>query len=107
MSGAEQVKTAKKTVQNYAVALRQEKLPLAAVYLFGSYVWGKAHKWSDIDVAVVLERQMDWEKLVTLLWRVSRKIDNRIEPISFTKKDFQDRTDPMVREIRANGIKIT
>lgn len=33
-------------------------------------------------------------------------IDDRIEPIGFTVKDFQNNIDPMVHEIKKTGIRI-
>jgi len=98
---------AKKIVRNYAKKLREENYPFSAIYLFGSYAKGKAHKWSDIDVAIVsnkLKRNRD--KNENLLWHIRRKVDSMIEPHSFTVKDFQDDSDPMVSEIKKTGIRI-
>lgn len=60
-----------------------------AVVLFGSYAEGKAHDYSDIDLAVfsddfggnVLED-------MKALFKLRRKIDTDIEPLPFTKRDF-------------------
>ena len=47
---------AKKIVKEYAEKLKEENYPFSAIYLFGSYAKGEAHKWSDIDVAVISEK---------------------------------------------------
>lgn len=98
---------AKKIVKEYADKLREKNYPFSAIYLFGSYAKGKAHKWSDIDVAVVsdeMKKNIDEGRF--LLWHIRREVDSMIEPHGFTVKDFQDKCDPMVSEIKKTGIKI-
>ena len=98
---------AKKIVKEYAEKLREENYPFSAIYLFGSYAKGEAHKWSDIDVAVISEKlKRNRDKNENLLWHIRRKVDSMIEPYGFTIKDFQDECDPMVYEIKKTGIKI-
>jgi predicted nucleotidyltransferase len=56
--------------------------PRAQVVLFGSYAKGTAHKDSDIDVAVVVDRsRRDPLTASTELFRLRRDIDVRIEPV--------------------------
>ena len=98
---------AKKIVKKYAEKLREENYPFAAIYLFGSYAKGKAHKWSDIDVAVVSDKmKRNRDKGRFLLWHIRRDVDSMIEPHGFTVKDFQDDNDPMVYEIKKTGVRI-
>ena len=56
-----------------------------SVILFGSYVNGTPHEYSDIDIAVVFENyQGDWFETAVLLQRLRRNIDDNsgggIEP---------------------------
>ncbi|MEA1937126.1 MAG: nucleotidyltransferase domain-containing protein [Patescibacteria group bacterium] len=98
---------AKKIVRKYAEKLKKENYPFQTIYLFGSFAQNKAHKWSDIDVAVIsdkLKRNRDKNRF--LLWDLRMDIDTRIEPHGFTVKDFRDNSDPMVSEIKKTGIKI-
>lgn len=98
---------AKKIVEKYAKELRINKFHFEAIYLFGSFARNKIHKWSDVDVAVISdELKINWDKKEDLLWHIRRKVNSRIEPIGFTVKDFQDENDPMVYEIKKNGIRI-
>ena len=97
----------KKIVKKYADKLKTENYPVSAVYLFGSQAKSKAHKWSDIDVAVVSDKlKRNFDKNSLKLWRMREGIDIRIEPHGFTVKDFEDVNDPMVYEIRKTGIRI-
>lgn len=98
---------AKKIVRKYAEKLRAENYPFSAIYLFGSHVNGKHHKWSDIDVAVVsdkLKRNIDKNRF--LLWKFRRDVDLRIEPHGFTVRDFQEDCNPIVHTIKETGIRI-
>lgn len=98
---------AKKIVKKYAEKLKKENYPFSAIYLFGSYVKGKAHKWSDIDVAVVSDKmKRNRDKGRFLLWHIRRDVDSMIEPHGFTVKDFQDDNNPMVYEIKKTGVRI-
>lgn len=99
--------SAKKIVKQYAEKLKVEHYPFSAVYLYGSYAKGKAHKWSDIDVAVIsgkLRRNNDKNRF--LLWKLRRGIDSRIEPLGFTPEDFANEANPMAYEIKKSGIRV-
>lgn len=52
------------------------------IILFGSYAYGKPHEYSDIDVAVVVNKMSD-DILATeaFLFSLVDKVDIRIEPI--------------------------
>jgi predicted nucleotidyltransferase len=70
-------------VREYAQALVRQNVPLTKVILFGSHAVGSAREDSDIDVAVVVSRiEGDWLGFCTKLFRLTRDIDLRIEPIA-------------------------
>jgi predicted nucleotidyltransferase len=63
-----------------------ERFPAAQVYLFGSQLAGTARADSDIDVAVVFDRiDGDFLDLSSMLFRMRRSIDSRIEPLPFDR----------------------
>lgn len=98
---------ARKIVKRYAKRLEEANYPFSAVYLFGSHATGKAHKWSDIDVAVVSNKlKNNWNKNEELLWILKSDVDHRIEPMGFTEEDYQNGSNPMVSEIKRTGIRI-
>ncbi|HLC69658.1 MAG TPA: nucleotidyltransferase domain-containing protein [Patescibacteria group bacterium] len=94
-----------KIVKNYARKLRAGRFPAAQVYLFGSFAKNTAHEDSDIDVAVVSDKL---SKLENSFWlrRIRREVDLRIEPHSFTVRDFKNETSPLVAEIKKYGIRV-
>ena len=97
----------KKIVKNYAEMLEDNGLTVKAAYLFGSCVSGRAGKWSDIDVAVVVDDSKInfWRKLA-LYSKIGMAVDRRLVAHVFSVRDFQNDSDPMVFEIKRTGIKL-
>ena len=80
-----------------------EKLPLKAVYLYGSYSKGTYTEDSDIDIAVVVDYLSDnYFEDTPLLWKLRRKVSNLIEPVLLT----DDMNNPLYCDIKATGILI-
>lgn len=77
-----------------------EKLPLKAVYLYGSYSKGNYTDESDIDIAVVVDKLSDnFFDDTPLLWKLRRKISTQIEPVLLTEDD----TNPLYYDILRTG----
>ena len=80
-----------------------EKLPLKALYLYGSYSKGNHREDSDIDIAVVVDHLNDnYFEDTPLLWKLRRKISNLIEPVLLT----EDMSNPLYCDITKTGILI-
>lgn len=80
-----------------------EKLPLKALYLYGSYSKGNYREDSDIDIAVVAESLNDnYFEDTPLLWKLRRKISNLIEPVLL----IEDMNNPLYCDIARTGILI-
>lgn len=91
-----------KLAQRYK-ALVAEKLPLKALYLYGSFSKGTYTADSDIDIAVVVEYlNDDYFADTPLLWKLKRKISNLIEPVLLT----EDCNNPLFADILKTGILI-
>ena len=64
----------------YAEEVRKILNP-KAIILFGSYVNGNAHEWSDIDIAVIVnDFKGDWLEVAALLCSLTRRVSIDIEP---------------------------
>jgi len=97
----------KKIVGKYGRTLKKAGYQFSALYLFGSYAKGKAHRWSDIDVAIVTNRlKANRDENSLLLWKMRRDVDTRIEPHGFTVKEFANPADPLAHEIKKTGIRV-
>ena len=84
-------------------ALVSERLPIKALYLYGSYSNGQQTADSDIDIAVVVERfDEDYFTDTPLLWKLKRKISNLIEPVLLS----EDLNNPLYRDIIKTGVLI-
>jgi predicted nucleotidyltransferase len=93
-------------VRQYIQTLREHQIAVWRLYLFGSHARGTAHVESDIDLAVFLDRdEIDGFDEDVQLMRLTRDVDLRIEPHSFSRKDFEN-PDPFVREIITTGERI-
>jgi len=58
------------------------------IVLFGSYAKGNFNENSDIDVAVFVDKiSDDFLSLSTQLCKLTRKIDNKIEPLLLDEKN--------------------
>jgi len=58
------------------------------IILFGSYAKNNAREDSDIDIAIVVEKfDDDYLSLITKLNKLTRNIDDRIEPLLFLKNN--------------------
>lgn len=89
-----------KLAQEYKQALL-EKMPVKALYLYGSYSKGNYTEESDIDIAVVVERLSDnYFEDTPLLWKLKRRISNLIEPVLLT----EDINNPLYADILKTGI---
>lgn len=91
-----------KLAQRYK-AIVAERLPLKAIYLYGSYSKGGYTEDSDIDIAVVVEQLNNtYFEDTPLLWKLKRKISNLIEPVLLT----EDENNPLYADIIKTGILI-
>lgn len=99
----------KKIVKEFAKLLKKNRIAFKQIYLYGSYASGKAKKHSDIDVAVVVEKvprrlEARMERKMQL-WRLTHKVDNRIEPLLLEQEDLREDTlSIMGDEVREHGI---
>ncbi len=81
---------------------------LKQVFLFGSHAKGTATALSDIDLALVFEH-LDQSGVFDEAFEVfheAQKLNASLEPLCFSKKEFEDEQTPIVREIKRTGIEI-
>jgi predicted nucleotidyltransferase len=95
----------KKIVERYAEKLKESKIPLSGIYLFGSFAKGEAREWSDIDVAIFSKRK-ETDQFIIEAGRIRREVDLRIEPHIFSDKDLKTVSTPFVEEILRTGVRV-
>ena len=93
-------------IRKYLKVLRKNNIPIWHIYLFGSYAKGSHSKDSDIDLAVVWDKDnIDGFLEDVQLLKFTKDIDLRIEPHSFARTDF-DKTNPYIKEILKTGKRV-
>lgn len=84
----------------YAKLVSKEFKP-QRILLYGSYAKGNWNEDSDIDIAVIVDEvQGDYLEMASMLYRLRRNIDDRIEPVL-----LEDKADPsgFLAEILKHG----
>lgn len=98
-------KAVAREVAHYVRKLKEDGLPVTAVYLFGSYAKGTQRPDSDIDVFVVSPAFKDADEALHYLWqrRILRDPRYAIEPMGMNEQDFAKES-PITKEVRSHGI---
>lgn len=93
-------------INDYIKCLNNNNIRLWRLYLYGSYAKNSFTEQSDIDLAVFLDKDdIDGFDDDAMLMKLTRLVDTRIEPHSFSRNDF-DESDPFIREIIKTGERI-
>lgn len=83
-------------------------IPVSMAYLYGSYSRNEATPESDIDILIVsqiFDEQNDLLKVKA--WRLTEKVNNKIEPYIIGLKKFNtDDVSPLLQIIKKEGIEI-
>ncbi len=94
-----------KVLQRFVKGLKEENIRIDKIILYGSMTTGKAHKYSDIDIAVVSpDFGRDRFEEGVRLRHIASHIDLRIEPVPISLKAYKEDTWlPLIYEIRTKG----
>jgi len=97
-----------KKIHTYIDTLSREGIEIDKVFLFGSWARDDQTKESDIDIMLVSKifDQPD-DQLIGLIWRLTRKVDSRIEPYTVGLNQFiTDNISPLLQIVKKEGIEI-
>jgi len=96
-----------KIIDNYIQFLIEEQIIFKKAYLFGSYTKSTETKDSDIDIALVFDKEnmTDRFDLQVQLLTLASYIDTRIEPHPIDFDEFNNEN-PFAREIIKTGKEI-
>ncbi len=95
-------------LKKYVILLNAEGMSVYKAYLFGSYSTGTANDSSDIDVMIVSDKFDENDDIASgKMWKLTRKINTKIEPFLIGKNKFNDdSSSPLVSLIKTSGIEI-
>lgn len=100
-------KSIKLLVNAYLNSLeKKEGLPIDAAYIFGSHARGTAGISSDIDVCLISSRFKNAHEALRWLWRNKPLTFSKIEPVGYSRKDFNKFKHPLIAEIQKTGVKV-
>jgi predicted nucleotidyltransferase len=94
-----------KSVRDYLKAVQIEGIAVRFGIIFGSHATGRSDRWSDIDVLVVSPRfdgPRD-RKDINLLWRLTARLDSRIEPVPCGERQWEEDSSSAIVEIARRG----
>lgn len=95
----------KKLIAGYKIKLEKLNIPVAAMYVYGSYAKGKPNKWSDIDLCVVSPTFTDRIDSTMTLMKIRGENELLLSPIAFSPSSFTDEN-PLAWEIKHTGISV-
>lgn len=100
-------KNLKNLALRYKSALLKNKIPIAAIYLFGSYARGKARNGSDIDFCVVSKAfgRDDFNEMV-IINQIAKRIAPEIEAFPVAEKELKSKSNPFIKEALESGKRI-
>jgi predicted nucleotidyltransferase len=95
-----------KMCKNYLLRVKNSELEFSEAWLFGSYAKGNQHENSDIDLAIVLNDNVNHSFETEVKLMIIRKGEETlIEPHAFSKDEF-DPIYPIVNQIVKYGERI-
>lgn len=103
--------------KDQAVAIALEFLRGAAgrhrirrAFLFGSTVWGRPQAYSDIDLAIVLEKSADASRMpfgeAFAVYHEAQEFNSALEVVCLSEAEFADTSQTLVRRIRTEGLEL-
>lgn len=96
-------------VSEYIRILNDSGLLIDKAFLFGSAARNDWNEGSDIDVMLVSKRFDDSSDDLAygLIWKLTRKVDRRIEPFAVGLSRFDnDEVSPLLQIVKKEGIPI-
>jgi len=92
-------------VKKYLDVLCAEGITVSKAFLYGSYSDGSASDESNIDVMIISDQfQKNNDKIAGKVWRLTSKIDSKIEPFLVGTDSFHENSSPLIQKVKATGI---
>lgn len=91
----------------FADILERQGISIEKLIIFGSYAKNNASEESDIDLCIVSpEFGKDPIEELQFLFKQTRGVDTRIEPIPVSPQEYKESLSPLILEIKKSGRKI-
>ncbi len=83
----------------------KSEFDIKEAYLFGSFAYGTNDENSDIDAGVVLNHDIDFNEKLKIFSK-AQELNNIVELLAFSEKDFDIVSSDIIYEIKNKGIKV-
>ncbi len=95
-------------LKEYIELLRSEGITVSKAFLYGSYCDDLATEESDIDILLVSDGfEESNDRLVGKVWRLTGKVNSRIEPVLVGTKSYENsENSPLITKVKETGIQI-
>lgn len=94
-----------RAAQRFVDDVSKAGIRLQGAYLFGSYATGRAHRYSDIDIALISPDFTGWVDDLPKISKALRQNDSRIEAVRFRPDTFVDEN-PLAWQVKTKGISL-
>lgn len=93
--------------KKYKLALLGNRIPVNAIYLFGSYAKGSPRPDSDIDLCVVSNTfgKDDFQEMV-IINQIAKRVAPEIEAFPIAEKELKNKTNPFIKEALKTGERL-
>lgn len=91
----------------FARTINSTGIPISKLIVYGSHAKGKAREDSDIDICLVSPKfGRDTVSELQFLLKKTRYVDDRIEPMPVSSKEYLGTATPLIFEIKKFGKEI-
>ncbi len=87
--------------------LKKSGFDLAGLYLFGSRAKNTFNEYSDYDIAIILNENIDWrlkDRLQAIVYDIMLENDIIIDSHIYTKNEIESPITPLRESIKLDGI---
>jgi predicted nucleotidyltransferase len=87
------------------VAALPPEFRVESAWLFGSWAEGRQREWSDVDIGVVLDREVDWD-LKFQVFSLALDFDQDFHAIAVSRQDFEREDAVVVHLMKERGVRV-
>ena len=95
-----------KIIPEIIAELKSKYPDFKGLYLFGSYARGEANEYSDIDLALVFDREIDWRFEGNIFDKIDFEIEHNLffDTHVFDWSKFKNSRMPIIQQIQKEGV---
>jgi predicted nucleotidyltransferase len=99
--------TVNQIIHELMIELKNKYPDFKGIYFFGSRARGKYHEDSDIDLALVFDRVIDWkfkDEIISVIYGYELKYDTFIDSFTYNYQEILNPVTPFKQNVKCEGI---